>query len=56
MPEIIEQAQQLAADYIVIGSHGHTALHDLLAGGTASGVLKRATCPVVIIPAAPSCS
>ncbi|MSU70996.1 MAG: universal stress protein [Opitutus sp.] len=56
VPEIIEQAQQLAADYIVIGSHGHTALHDLLAGGTASGVLKRATCPVVIIPAAPSCS
>ena len=53
VPEIIEQAEQLAADFIVIGSHGHTALHDLLAGGTASGVLKRATCPVVIIPAVP---
>jgi hypothetical protein len=37
--------------HYVIGSHGHTAFHDLLVGGTASGVLKRATCPVVVVPA-----
>jgi nucleotide-binding universal stress UspA family protein len=48
--EIIEQARKLPADYIVIGSHGHTAFYDLLVGGTAHGVLKRAACPVVIVP------
>lgn len=49
---IIEQAKKLPADYIVLGSHGHTAFYDLLVGSTANGVLKRATCPVVIVPAA----
>ena len=51
-PEIIEQAEKLRADYIIIGSHGHTAFYDLLVGGTASGVLKRSGCPVVIVPPA----
>ena len=46
----IEQAERLTADYIVIGSHGHTAFYDLLVGSTASGVLKSASCPVVIVP------
>ena len=48
---IVEQAKKLAADYIVMGSHGHTALYDLLVGSTTHGVLMRATCPVVITPA-----
>lgn len=48
---IIDQANKLAADYIVMGSHGHTALYDLLVGSTTHGVLMRATCPVVILPA-----
>ncbi len=48
---ILEQARKLAASYIVIGSHGHTAFYDLLIGSTASGVLKRASCPVVVVPA-----
>jgi nucleotide-binding universal stress UspA family protein len=47
---IIEQAKKFAADYIVMGSHGHTALYDLLVGSTTHGVLLRATCPVVIVP------
>jgi nucleotide-binding universal stress UspA family protein len=49
---ILEQARSLPADYIVMGSHGHTAFYDLLVGGTASGVLKRASCPVVVVPPA----
>ena len=47
---ILEQAQKLAANYIVLGSHGHTAIYDLFVGSTAGGVLKRATCPIVIVP------
>jgi len=51
VPAIIDQATKLEADYIVIGSHGHTAFFDLLVGSTASGVLKRSPCPVVVVPA-----
>ncbi len=47
---IVEQAKKLDADYIVMGSHGHTALYDLLVGSTTHGVLMRAACPVVITP------
>ncbi|HVU32620.1 MAG TPA: universal stress protein [Opitutaceae bacterium] len=49
---IVEQARKYAANYIVMGSHGHTALYDLLVGSTTHGVLLRARCPVVIIPSA----
>jgi nucleotide-binding universal stress UspA family protein len=47
---IIEQAEKFNADYIVMGSHGHTAIYDLLVGSTTHGVLKRAKCPVLIVP------
>jgi nucleotide-binding universal stress UspA family protein len=48
---IAAEAARLGADYIVMGSHGHTALYDLIVGGTASGVLRAAPCPVIIVPA-----
>ncbi len=47
---IADHAKKIAADYIVMGSHGHTALYDLLVGSTTHGVLMRAQCPVVVIP------
>ena len=47
---LLEQAKKYAADYIVMGSHGHTAFYDLLVGSTTHGVLLRAQCPVVIVP------
>ena len=49
--QILERATALGANYVVIGSHGHGAFHDLLVGSTASGVLKGAPCPVVVVPA-----
>ncbi len=49
--QIVDHAAKCDADYIVMGSHGHTALYDLLVGSTTHGVLMRATCPVVIVPA-----
>ena len=51
---IVEQAAKLKADYIVMGSHGHTALYDLLVGSTTHGVLMRASCPVIILPGTPA--
>jgi len=49
---ILEQARKTKAAYIVIGSHGRSALYDLFAGSTTSGLLRRASCPVVVVPAA----
>ncbi len=49
--EILKQADLLKADYIVLGSHGHTAFYDLLVGSTTHGILLRAKCPVLIVPA-----
>jgi nucleotide-binding universal stress UspA family protein len=49
---ILAEAKRTAADYIIMGSHGHTALYDLFVGSTTHGVLNRAACPVVVIPAA----
>lgn len=50
IPLILDQARQSAADFIVMGSHGHTALYDLIVGSTTHGVLKGAPCPVIILP------
>lgn len=47
---ILEQAHAAHAAYIVLGSHGHTAFYELLVGSTTHGVLKKAPCPVVIVP------
>jgi nucleotide-binding universal stress UspA family protein len=51
--QILDQARRLRADYIVLGSHGHNAIYDLLVGSTAHTVLQKAPCPVVIVPPAP---
>ena len=49
---VLQQAAKLRADLIVLGSHGHTAFYDLLIGSTTHDVLKKATCPVLIVPPA----
>lgn len=50
---VLAQAAKFRADLIVIGSHGHGAVYDVLVGSTAQGVLRRATCPVVVVPGRP---
>ncbi len=47
---ILDEAVRTNADYVVMGSHGHGALYNLLVGGTASGVIQKSPCPVVIVP------
>jgi nucleotide-binding universal stress UspA family protein len=48
--KIIKESIHQNADMIVLGSHGHGALYNLLAGSVAEGVLKSAKCPVLIVP------
>lgn len=47
---ILERAAKLPADLIVIGSHGHGALYRALLGSISEGVVRKATCPVLIVP------
>lgn len=49
--KILAEAEQHGAGMIVMGSHGHGAIYNLLVGSVTSGVLKGATCPVLVIPA-----
>jgi nucleotide-binding universal stress UspA family protein len=49
--DILDQAAKCEASFIVLGSHGHGALYHLFSGSVVNGVLKRATCPVIVIPA-----
>ena len=48
--EILETAGSLAADFIVLGSHGHGALYHLFSGSVVTGVLKHSACPVIVVP------
>ena len=48
---ILVEAERLRADLIVVGSHGHGAVYDLLIGSTSEGVVRRATVPVLVVPA-----
>lgn len=48
--EIIATAKRLRASLIVIGTHGHGAAYDLIAGSTTNGVLRQARCPVLVVP------
>lgn len=49
--KIVAEADRLKATRIILGSHGHSALHNLLVGSVADGVLRHAHCPVVVVPA-----
>jgi nucleotide-binding universal stress UspA family protein len=47
---ILSEAARLHADMIVVGSHGHGTLHKVFLGSVSEGVVREATCPVLIIP------
>lgn len=47
---ILRSARRINPDYIVIGSHGHGAMHDLIAGSTTREILRKSPCPVVLVP------
>jgi nucleotide-binding universal stress UspA family protein len=46
---IVEEAQTLNADFIVLGSHGHGGLERFLIGSVAKEVLRNAQCSVEIV-------
>jgi nucleotide-binding universal stress UspA family protein len=48
--EILNQADELNADLIVMGTHGHGAVYNLLVGSATKGVLKHSKRPVLLMP------
>ncbi|HEU0226032.1 MAG TPA: universal stress protein [Steroidobacteraceae bacterium] len=48
---LIAEAEKLGAGLIVLGSHGHGAVYDILVGSVAEGVVRRSTVPVLLVPA-----
>jgi nucleotide-binding universal stress UspA family protein len=52
VPAILAKAVSSRAAYVVMGSHGHGAIYDLLVGSTTHGVLMKAPCPVLVVPPA----
>lgn len=48
--QITTRAHELGVDLIVMGTHGRTGLPRLLMGSVAEGVLRQATCPVLLVP------
>jgi len=47
---ILEHARALAADLIVMGSHGRSGVERLLLGSVTEHVLRAARCPVLVVP------
>lgn len=47
--QIINAAQELDIDMIVIGSHGKHGLKTLVLGNTVENVTRQASCPVMVI-------
>jgi nucleotide-binding universal stress UspA family protein len=51
---ISDYAKECAADFIILGSHGHSGLVRFLLGSVAKSVLRSASCSVEIVRAAPN--
>jgi len=47
---ILNEASKLGVDMIVVGSHGRSAMYQLLVGSVSEGILHKSRCPILVIP------
>lgn len=47
---ILDKAQDLEIDLIMMGSHGHGLLRKMLVGSVTEAILRKAACGVLVIP------
>ena len=47
--EILRMAEEAGCDLVVMGTHGRTGLDRLLTGSVAEAVLRKASCPVLVL-------
>ncbi|SEK55364.1 universal stress protein [Parapedobacter koreensis] len=48
--EILTVASEWAADLIIMGTHGRTGFDHFISGSVSESVIRRASCPVLVIP------
>jgi len=48
--KILQEQERLSTDLIIMGSHGHNAIYRLLVGSVTEGVMRKAACPVLVVP------
>jgi nucleotide-binding universal stress UspA family protein len=50
---LLDFVKESRADLVVLGTHGHGVIASLLLGSVAEGMVRKATVPTLIVPAAP---
>jgi nucleotide-binding universal stress UspA family protein len=48
--EVLTQAELVSADLLVLGTHGRSGFERLLLGSVAERIVRKAPCPVMIVP------
>jgi len=48
--KVLDLCHGLEADLIVVGTHHHSALYQFFLGSYTADILKRAKCPVLVVP------
>ncbi len=51
---ILLEAERIRAELIIMGSHGHSNFYHALFGGAGQKVMRKATCPVMLVPPQPT--
>lgn len=46
----LKEADSLDAGLIVVGTHGHGAVYDVLIGSYSAGIIRRSKLPVLVVP------
>jgi nucleotide-binding universal stress UspA family protein len=46
----LKEADNLEAELIVVGTHGHGAVYDALIGSYSAGIIRRSKLPVLVVP------
>jgi len=47
---LLHESEKLAIDMIVVGSHGHGAIYNMLIGSVSESILQQSICPVLVVP------
>ncbi|OUS29879.1 hypothetical protein A9Q98_05695 [Thalassotalea sp. 42_200_T64] len=47
---ILDVAQKVSAELIVMGTHGHGVITSFLLGGVSQAIIKKSACPVLLVP------
>jgi nucleotide-binding universal stress UspA family protein len=46
----ISEAKRLGSEWIVVGSHGHGAVYDMLVGSHSAALMRKSPVPVLVVP------